>query len=261
MRIVSWNVNGIRSAHAKGFGRYLRSCDADIIALQEVRATPDQVPKPLQAPKGWHTHIAPAQKLGYSGVGLFSRRPWDALEHTVGHKPFDSEGRIQRARFGRLHLVNGYFPNGNGKNRDLSRIPYKLKFYRHLKALLQPLVDRGDPVLVMGDFNTALEDIDLARPKDNVANSGFRPEERAAMREWLEGGWVDTFRHFNQDGGHYTWWSQRPGVRAKNIGWRIDYVLASPAAMKFVRAAAIHPQTRGSDHCPISVEVNEKIFG
>jgi exodeoxyribonuclease-3 len=163
------------------------------------------------------------------------------------------------ARFGRLTIVNAYFPKGSGTQRDNSRVPYKLRFYRRLFDHLAPLLRTGR-VLVMGDFNTAHEDIDLARPRQNVENSGFLPIERRAFARWVRAGWVDTFRHFEKGTGHYTWWSQRIGVREKNIGWRIDYVLASPAAMRFVRRAAIHPEVRGSDHCPVSVDVDPAIF-
>ena len=181
------------------------------------------------------------------------------METTLAHEAFDAEGRVQFARRGKLLLVNCYFPNGNGYNRDLSRIPFKLRFYKHLFKVLAPGVAAGGRVLVMGDFNVAHEALDLARPKENVENSGFRPEERKEFARWVKAGWVDTFRHFEKDGGHYTWWSQRFGVREKNIGWRLDYVLASPGAMPFVKAASIHPKVAGSDHCPISVELDPAV--
>jgi len=174
-------------------------------------------------------------------------------------KSIDVEGRLQLARFGRLLVVNGYFPNGSGRDRDLSRIPYKLKFYRTLFARIEPLRAAGEPVLVMGDFNTAHEEIDLARPRANEGTSGFTPRERRELARWLEAGWVDTFRAFEPGPGHYSWWSQRAGVRAKNIGWRLDYVLASPEAMRFVHAAFIQPDVLGSDHAPVGVDVDPSI--
>ena len=203
---------------------------------------------------------APIRK-GYSGVGLFSRRKPDAVETSLGEDRFDDEGRVQIARFGKLVVANGYFPNGNGKNRDNSRIPYKLDWYAALFDRLQKLRKSGKRVIVMGDFNTAHNAIDLARPKDNQKTSGFRPEERAELDRWVEAGWVDTFRAFEPGPDHYSWWSQRFGVRARNVGWRIDYVFASPAAMKFVRGAFIEPDVMGSDHCPIGVDVDPAIFG
>lgn len=262
MRIYSWNVNGIRAAWRKGFGDWLDSCGGEIVALQEVRAQEHQVPTPLRQDDDWHLDLHDAEKKkGYSGVATLSRRPPDEVEHGLGEDRFDVEGRIQRLRFGELLVVNGYFPNGSGPNRDLSRIPYKLDFYRLLFDLLEPARSAGRPVLVMGDFNTAHREIDLARPKANVKTSGFRPEEREELDRWLEGGWTDTFRTFSDEPERYTWWSQRKGVRERNVGWRIDYVLASPGAMEHVRHADIHHDVLGSDHCPISIDVDPSILG
>jgi len=259
MRIVSWNINGIRACARKGFGDWLNQCGAEIVALQEVRAKREQVPEELREDEEWHLDVISAERAGYSGVALFSRREPDSIR-SLGVPEIDCEGRLQIARFGRLRLVNGYFPNGNGKNRDLSRIPYKLDFYRRVFAELESAKVAGEPILVMGDFNTAHQDIDLARPKQNRETSGFRKEEREEFDRWLQCGWVDTFRHFEKSGDHYSWWSQRFGVRERNIGWRIDYILASPGAMPFIRAASIHPDVMGSDHCPISIEVDEGLF-
>jgi exodeoxyribonuclease-3 len=261
MRIASWNVNGLRAAVRKGFADWLRDCDAEIVALQEVRARAEQLPSSVTDPEGWHFELAAAERPGYSGVALFSRQPPDALDRSLGHPRFDREGRVQIARFGALTVVNSYFPNGNGVNRDLSRIPYKIAYYRRLLKLLEPARRAGEPVLVMGDFNVAHREIDLARPKQNEKTSGFRPEERRELERWFEHGWIDTFRAFEPGGGHYTWWSQRKGVREKNIGWRLDLVLASPAAMEHVTGAAVHPEIAGSDHCPVSVEVEPAILG
>ncbi len=260
MRIVSWNVNGIRACAKKGFGEWLDGCGAEIVAVQEARARLEQVPAELQQRPGWHLELAAAEKAGYSGVALFSRRPPDAVATELGEPEIDREGRLMMARFGRLLVVNGYFPNGNGKNRDLSRIPYKRDFYRRLFDELEPAKQRGEPVLVAGDFNTAHREIDLARPKQNREHTGFRIEEREELDRWLKSGWVDTFRRFESGAGHYTWWSQRFGVRERNIGWRIDYILASPAAMDHVHGAAIHPEVTGSDHCPISVDVDDGLL-
>ncbi len=261
MRIASWNVNGIRACARKGFADWLDACGAEIVAVQEARARLEQVPEALRERPGWHLDVVAAERAGYSGVAVFARRAPDVVEPGIGVKEIDCEGRLQIARFGRLRLVNAYFPNGNGPNRDLSRIPYKLDFYRRLFDHLQPAKEKGERVLVMGDFNTAHRDIDLARPKQNLKTSGFRIEEREELDRWLANGWIDTFRRFEPEGGHYTWWSQRAGVRERNIGWRIDYILASPGALPFVRSAAIHPHVTGSDHCPISVEVDDRIVG
>ncbi len=259
--VISWNVNGLRAAAGKGFGDWLAQKPGDIIALQETRALPEQLPAHVRAPAGWHFHMQPAERLGYSGVGLYAQTRWDALETTTGRPEFDVEGRLVVARFGKLWVVNGYFPNGNGKERDNSRIPYKLDFYRHVFDMFAPQFAAGEPVLVMGDFNTAHRDIDLARPKDNRETSGFRPEEREELDRWLRAGWVDTFRHFHPDQvGAYSWWSQRFGVRAKNVGWRIDYVLASPGAVGYLKDAFIWPDVTGSDHCPIGVVLDRAVL-
>lgn len=262
MRIRSWNINGLRAAMKKGLPRWLVATGADIVALQEVRAQPEQLDKELRrlARLGPHVHIAAAQRKGYSGVGLVSRRAPDAVTTSLGVPEYDVEGRVQMARFGKLLVVNVYVPNGNGQNRDNSRVPYKLAFKRRLFEALAPELRAGGRVLVMGDINTAHEDIDLARPRQNQKTSGFLPEERAALRAILADGWVDTFRHFEKGPGHYSWWSQRVGVRAKNIGWRIDMVLASPAAMPFVRGACIEAHVKGSDHCPVGVDVDPAIL-
>ena len=262
MRIYSWNVNGIRAAWRKGFGDWLADCGGEIVTMQEVRAKPEQVPKPLREDDDWHLDVHDAtSKPGYSGVAALSRRPPTLVEHGVGEDRFDVEGRLQRLYFGDLLIVNGYFPNGSGPNRDHSRIPYKLDFYRAVFDLLEPARRAGKPILVMGDFNTAHREIDLARPKQNEETSGFRPEEREELDRWLTNGWTDTFRAFHEEGERYTWWSQRFGVRERNVGWRIDYVLASPGAMDHVRDADIHHDVMGTDHCPISVDVDAGILG
>jgi len=261
VRIHSWNINGIRAATKKGFAGWLEDGSSEIVGVQEVRAQPDQVPDEVTAVSRFHQSFTAPIRKGYSGVGLFSCRKPDAVETSLGEDRFDDEGRVQIARFGKLVVANGYFPNGNGKNRDNSRIPYKLDWYAALFDRLQKLRKSGKRVIVMGDFNTAHQAIDLARPKDNQKTSGFRPEERAELDRWVEAGWVDTFRAFEPGPDHYSWWSQRFGVRARNVGWRIDYVFASPAAMKFVRGAFIEPDVMGSDHCPIGIDVDPAIFG
>jgi exodeoxyribonuclease-3 len=261
VRIVSWNVNGLRAADAKGFSRWLARSRADIVGIQEVRARPEQLPEHLTAPPSWHAHFSPAERAGYSGVGLYARRPADRIDVSLGEPDLDAEGRLQIARFGRLVVANVYFPNGSGRERDNSRVPFKLRFYRALLDRLQRLRRSGARVLVMGDFNTAHREIDLARPRENQETSGFLPQERAELDRWLGVGFVDTFRRFEPGPGHYSWWSQRFGVRARNVGWRIDYVLASSAALPHVRGAFIHHHVMGSDHAPVGVDVDAAIFG
>ena len=260
-RVYSWNVNGIRAATRKGLHEWVRRSNAEIIGLQEVRANAEAIPDEIHALDDYHHHYVAAQKKGYSGVGLLSRRKPDRLDTSLGDDRFDAEGRLQIARFGRLVIANGYFPNGSGSNRSNDRVPFKLDWYRALFERVERWRRSGYRVLVMGDYNTAHKEIDLARPKDNRKTSGFLPEECEELDRWTGAGWIDTFRAFEPGEGHYSWWSQRFGVREKNIGWRIDYVLASPSAMEFVRHAFIEPDTKGSDHCPIGVDLDPAIFG
>jgi len=261
VRIISWNVNGIRALERKvGLCAWLDTCGADIVGLQEVRACPDQLAAELKEPIGWHALFSCAERRGYSGVALFSRQAPDSVETLLGEERFDSEGRLQIARFGRLVVANVYFPNGSGKERDNSRVPFKLEFYRALFDRVQKLRRGGLRVVVMGDYNTAHRPIDLARPKQNQKTSGFLPEERAELDSWVAAGWVDAFRHVNPEGENYTWWSQRFGVREKNVGWRIDYTMAAPATMRFFRGAFIWPDVRGSDHCPIGLDLDPTVL-
>jgi exodeoxyribonuclease-3 len=261
MRILTWNVNGLRGAMSKGFSTWLSRSNAAIIGLQETRAREEQLAPHQPAFEGWHRRLVAAERPGYSGVSLLSKIAPSEIETALGDAAFDVEGRYQFARFGRLIVVNAYFPNGNGKERDNSRIPYKLAFYRRVFDRLEEDKKRGVPILVMGDFNTAHREIDLARPKQNVKTSGFTPEEREELDRWIRSGWVDTFRCYEKGPGHYSWWSQRFGVREKNIGWRLDYVLASPTATRYLRAAFIQREVLGSDHCPIGVDVDDAIVG
>jgi exodeoxyribonuclease-3 len=260
-RVYSWNVNGIRAALKKGFTSWLEGCEGDVVGLQETRILPEQLEKAFPIPEGWHGSISAAERPGYSGVGLLSKKPWDHVQTSLGEPSFDEEGRLQLAAFGALWIANVYFPNGSGKERDNSRVPFNLAFYRRLFDKLEKLRAHGGRVLVIGDYNTAHREIDLARPKQNEKTSGFLPEEREELDRWIRSGWTDTFRAFEKGEGHYTWWSQRFGVREKNIGWRIDYVLASEGAMPFVRSAGILPQVRGSDHAPIFVDLDESVLG
>lgn len=262
LRILSWNVNGVRACARKGLIPWLDDCEADIVGLQEVRATAEQMPPGLRRPHNWHRYLAAAERPGYSGVGLLSRQAADEVITELGVAEFDAEGRLQVARFGPLIVANVYFPNGSGKGRDNSRVPFKLAFYQRLFDHLQPHVAAGLPVLVMGDFNTAHLPIDLARPKGNTGTSGFLAEERAELDRWLAAGWVDSWRHLHPDTpGGYSWWAQRGGCRSRNVGWRIDMIYLSPAALPHLRDAFILPEVMGSDHCPIGVDLDPAILG
>jgi exodeoxyribonuclease-3 len=255
VRVISWNVNGLRACHRKGFLEFLEKSGADVLGLQEVRAFPEQLAPELRQPPGWHTAFAPAERPGYSGVAVYCRQQPDRVDTLLGVERFDVEGRFIVAHFGRLAIASVYFPKGSGRDRDNGRVPYKLEFCATVFERIEKLRRRG-PVLIVGDFNTAHEAIDLARPKGNAKSSGFLPEERAEMTRWLSAGWVDVFRRQHADEpGHYTWWRQFGGARENNVGWRIDYVLASPSASRRVDDAFIWPDVTGSDHCPAGVDI------
>jgi exodeoxyribonuclease-3 len=256
MRVISWNVNGLRACAKKGFGEFLDRSGADIVGIQELRALPEQLPEDIRSPPGWHTVFVPAERKGYSGVAFFSRHKPDKIETSLGIPELDAEGRFVMIRVGKLALINGYFPKGSGKDRDNSRVEYKLEFYRAVFERMQRL-RRRYPTLVMGDYNTAHTAIDLARPKTNTKSSGFLPEEREEIDRWIEAGWTDTFRHTHpEQEGHYTWWRQWGGARENNVGWRIDYVMGSPSAMKRMSDAFIWTNEMASDHCPVGVDID-----
>jgi len=255
MKIVSWNVNGLRACAKKGFLDFLESSGADVVCLQEVRALPEQLDPAVRAPAGWHVSFSPAQRKGYSGVAIYSRIAPSRIETCLDEPEFDVEGRYIVAHFGRTAVASIYFPNGSGKERDNSRVPFKLAFYARVLARMEALKKRG-PVYVAGDYNTAHQDIDLARPKTNKKSSGFLAEERSELSRWLAQGWVDTFRaqHPNEQ-GCYTWWRQAGGARESNVGWRIDYIFSSPSGARRVQNAFIWADVLGSDHCPIGVDI------
>ncbi len=260
LRIFSWNVNGIRACDKKGFRGWLDRSGAFLAGIQEVRARPEQLPLRLRKPRNWAHHMVSAARKGYSGVSAYSRVQPDEVSIGLGVERFDTEGRVHFLRFGKLLIANVYFPNGSGKDRDNGRVPFKLDFYRHLLKRLEKERAKGLRVLVMGDFNTAHREIDLARPKGNHKTSGFLPQEREELDRWTKAGWVDTFRLFEGKGEHYTWWAQRGACRERNVGWRIDYVFAAPEAVPFVQAAHIHPKVMGSDHCPVRVDISKSIL-
>ena len=194
MRIVGWNVNGLRACAKKGFLQVLQRQKIDIMALQEVRAFPEQLPDNVLNPRGWHAVFSPAKRPGYSGVAIYSRVQPTRVETSLGEARFDDEGRFLLAQFGRLSVASVYFPKGSGKDRDNSRVPYKMDFYRAVFERIQ-LQRKVGPVFVVGDYNTAHHTIDIARPKSNLKASGFLPEERDELTRWEDAGWVDTFRH------------------------------------------------------------------
>jgi exodeoxyribonuclease-3 len=250
IRLISWNVNGIRAIEKKGFPERIAEFDADIIALQETKASPDQLSQPLLQPNGYTSFWHSAVRKGYSGVAVYTRRQPQHVITGLGNDAFDCEGRVLTLEFDHFFLTNIYFPNsGDG----LKRLDYKLAFNNALLQFANTLRQKK-PLILCGDFNVAHKAIDLKNPAANVQNPGYTPEERAWMDSFAEAGYVDTFRQFNQDPDNYTWWSYRFSARARNIGWRIDYFWVDSRSAANVTSAAILADVSGSDHCPVLLE-------
>ena len=254
MKVISWNVNGLRAAERKGFLPWLESSGADVVFLQEIKANPEQLSDEVREPRGWHVEMHPAQRAGYSGTAVYCRDRPDEVTRGLGIPQFDEEGRVIAVRFGDLHLIGAYFPNGG---RELLRVPFKLEFYAAMLANANALRAQGLSVLVTGDWNTAHQEIDLARPKDNQKTTGFLPEEREWVTRFFADGWADAFRRLHPDVlERYSWWAPWQKARARNIGWRIDYHVVADEMLSRVKAAEIHDDTMGSDHCPVSIDLS-----
>lgn len=254
MKLYSWNVNGLRACGARGFLDWFKKQSADVVGLQEIKVKPEQLETEFKNPGRYHGFWHPAEKPGYSGVAIFSKKDPIAVRYGIGHKEIDREGRVITAEFKNLTVINSYFPNSR---RDHSRLPFKLEFCKLFAKYVEKEKTKGKSVLLCADWNIAHTEIDLKNPKSNQKNAGFLPEERAWLSVFLKNGYVDTFRHFNPDPGHYTWWSYRPGVREKNVGWRLDYFLIDDESKKRLKSAHHQPEVMGSDHCPVRVEVRE----
>lgn len=248
MKLISWNVNGIRAVLKKGFMEYFDREVPDILCIQETKAHPDQVA--LELPEGYHTYWNSAVRKGYSGTLVTSRLEPENVTMGFDREEHDQEGRVITLTYPDFHLVNVYTPNS--KN-ELLRLPYREKewdvaFYHHVKEL-----EESRPVIFCGDLNVAHKEIDLANPAANRRNAGFTDEERAGFDRYIENGFIDTFRELNQEPGQYSWWSYRGGARARNVGWRIDYFCISPDLRPRLESAFIHQDVLGSDHCPVGI--------
>ena len=256
MRIVTWNVNGLRAVLNKGAFEWLKSDRPDVLCLQEIKALPEQLNEEQlatfeNAQTVWHS----AERKGYSGVATFL---WNtALENQVGlgENRFDQEGRVIQTRFQDFTLFNIYFPNGK---RDHGRLQYKLDFYARLLDICDEMHDRGERIILTGDFNTAHREIDLRNPKQNEKTSGFLPEERAWIDKYLSHGFVDIYRQRYPEREEYTWWTYRSNARARNIGWRLDYYLISKDLVDQVNDVIILGELEGSDHCPVLLDIAER---
>lgn len=254
IEIVSWNVNGIRAVQKKGFEDFLAETKPDIICLQETKAHPEQVDLNL---KGYHDYWNSAEKKGYSGTAIFTKLEPLSTRNGMGKVKHDQEGRIITLEFNGCYLVTVYTPNAQ---RGLTRLDYRTEewdrdFLKFIKGL-----DKKKPVVFCGDLNVAHTEIDLANPKSNKKNAGFTPEEREGFDRYMKAGFVDTFRHFNKDPGHYTWWSYRNNARERNIGWRIDYFCVSEMLQPLISKSSILKDIEGSDHCPIKLKISGDLF-
>jgi exodeoxyribonuclease-3 len=250
VKLISWNVNGLRAVLKKNFLEFLDAEKPNVLCLQETKCTPDQVEQLW--PASYATFWNSAEKKGYSGTAIFTReRPLKVTPH-IGIAEHDSEGRVLTAEYADFFLVNVYTPNSK---RELERLPYRQVWDKDFLAYLKKL-EKRKPLIFCGDLNVAHTEIDLANPKTNKFTHGFTAEERAGFDAFVKAGFVDTFREFEKAGGHYSWWSQMSNARARNVGWRIDYFLISPSLRPRLKRAKILPHVMGSDHCPVMIELS-----
>ncbi|MBF0483467.1 MAG: exodeoxyribonuclease III [Candidatus Omnitrophica bacterium] len=253
MKLISWNVNGIRAISKKRFWEWFKKESPDILCLQETKAAPSQLSDEILNPLGYKSYWAYSTiKKGYSGVAIYTKS--EPIKCTIGlsHKDFDAEGRTLILEYKDFILFNIYFPNGGSGNK---RVPFKMSFYDHFLTIADKLKKSEKHLIICGDVNTAHKEIDLSRPKENEKNTGFLPEERAWITKFIDHGYVDTFRHFNQAGNNFTWWDYKTKARERNIGWRIDYFFVSDNMINKVKKATILKDVVGSDHCPIEIEI------
>ncbi|MDR2967310.1 MAG: exodeoxyribonuclease III [Methanobacteriaceae archaeon] len=252
IRLLSWNVNGIRAIHRKGFGEWFEGIDTDILSLQEIKANLDQIPKKLKHVPNYHSYFNPALRKGYSGVATYSSIKPNNIINSFNIKKFDKEGRFLRLDFDDFILLNLYYPNGGMSDE---RLQYKLEFYDAFLTYANNLRDEGNNLVICGDLNTAHKEIDIARPKENSNVSGFLPIEREWIDKFLANGYVDTFRMFNDKPKNYTWWSYRTRARNRNVGWRLDYFFVNEEFKDNVVDSYILSDVMGSDHCPIGLKI------
>lgn len=252
MKILSWNVNGIRAIYKKGFLGWLEKSGGEIFCLQEIKAKEEQLPSDLINPQGYFSYFDSATRPGYAGVAIYTKKQPLKIEFRTGLDQFDQEGRILKFKYPDFTLINFYLPHGG---RGKEKLDYKLAVYSHLLDYLGVLRKKQENLILIGDFNVAHQEIDLARPQQNKNNIMFTPEERKKIDELINLGFVDTFRRFNQEGGHYTWWPYFANARERNLGWRIDYVFVSESLVPKLEKAFILPTVIGSDHCPIGIQL------
>lgn len=252
MKLVSWNVNGIRAAMEKGLRDFVTTELPDVLCLQETKATPEQVDLDWADQLGYQRVWNSAEKKGYSGTSIWSRTPFDKHQLGIGNDQHDSEGRVITATFDDFHLVNVYTPNSQ---RGLARLDYRQTWDKDFLDFVKKL-NRRKPVIFCGDLNCAHHEIDLANPKANQKNAGFTPQERAAMDEIAKAGFLDSFRQFDDGPENYSWWTYRMNARQRNIGWRLDYFWVAKRFWPRVQSAGIRSEILGSDHCPVEITLS-----
>lgn len=252
LRLLSWNVNGIRACFKKGFENWFHKEEFDILGIQETKAWEEQLSDEQKHIDEYESYFSKAQKKGYSGVALYTKLKPKKVDYSFGAKEFDSEGRVIRADYGDFIFYTIYFPNGQARKE---RLDYKMAFYEAFLEKMKEELKAGLKIIVCGDVNTAHHPIDLARPKDNEKTSGFLPMEREWMDRFEQAGFIDSFRVFNKEPDNYTWWSMRTKARERNVGWRIDYFYVSENLKENLKSAFILSDVEGSDHCPIGIEI------
>jgi len=252
LKIISWNVNGYRAASKKGFAGFLGNEKPDVCLIQETKAWAEQLTAEQLNPVGYHSLFTQPEKKGYSGTAAFTIKAPASSTVGFGIDQFDSEGRIVTIELDDIIIANIYFPNGKAR---AERLKYKMDFYEATLEYFKNLLDQGKRIVVAGDYNTAHKPIDLAHPKQNEKTSGFLPIERDWIDRWIETGFIDIFRQFNDQPEQYSWWDMRTRARGRNIGWRIDYFFVSENLVKNVSNAWIMPEVMGSDHCPLGLHL------
>ncbi|MBI4352007.1 MAG: exodeoxyribonuclease III [Elusimicrobia bacterium] len=253
IKLLSWNVNGYRAVLKKGFGGFLLSARPAVLGLQEVKASPDQLGAKDLSFHGYKPFWNAAERKGYSGVAAFCARQPLSVSNGLGEPRFDGEGRVITLEYPDFYLLNVYFPNGG---QGPERLAYKLAFYEAFLDRIEALRKSGKAVIFCGDVNTAHNEIDLARPKENVGNSGFMPVERAWLDKITAKGWLDTFRDRHPEPAQYTWWDLKTRARERNVGWRLDYFFINVEKASLVKDAFILPDVQGSDHCPVGLTLD-----
>jgi exodeoxyribonuclease III len=253
MKIITYNVNGIRSAMSKGLIDWMRAADPDVLCLQEIKATPEQVGVFELEELGYHHYWYPAQKKGYSGVAIFSKQKPDHVEYGCGIKEYDDEGRVIRADYGDVSVMSVYHPSGSsGDERQAFKMKWLQDFHNYIKSLEK----KRDKLIISGDYNICHRAIDIHNPVTNADTSGFKPEERAWLENFIQSGFIDTFRHFNKDPHNYSWWSYRANARTKNLGWRIDYNMTTANLADRLKSSSILSHAKHSDHCPVTLDID-----